>query len=81
MGMRGSLIPPLTLKLLHLSCVFNAVPCLSSRLSFVASLEGHEGHVTAIATSPTMGDVVTACTNCKQSSIDIYTDGITCYLY
>ena len=47
----------------------------------MASLEGHEGDVTAIATSPTMGDVVTACPNCKQFSVDIYVDGITNYLY
>ena len=71
--------PHLTLKSLLLFRLF--ITCYPGRLSFVASLEGHEGDVTAIATSPTMGDVVTACPNCKQFSVDIYVDGITNYLY
>lgn len=62
-------------------CVLITASCIPSRLSFVASLNGHEGPVTAMATSPTTGDIVTACPNCKQVSVDIYTDGITCYLY
>ena len=30
------------------------------RLAYVATLDGHEGAVVAIATSPTMGDIATA---------------------
>ena len=47
-------------------------PVVPSRLSFVASLRVHEGPVTAIATSPTMGDIVTACPNSKYTSVGTF---------
>ena len=43
---------------------WSCTPFPSLRLSYVNSLNGHEGTVAVIATSPTLGDIATVC-HCK----------------
>lgn len=42
----------------------------SSSICYVNSLRDHEGPVTAVATSPTLGDIVTVCKQGNKQASD-----------
>lgn len=54
-------------------CLYN----IMFRLSYVNTLKGHEGPVTVIATSPTLGDIASVCSSISRSSKPSTTSNIS----